>query len=236
MRKTKKPSTAIFIIIGSFFIIMGVISLIVMISTQQEENTFMSKAESCTAQVTDVNSYTTRTRNGTKGNYRIVHHYDAYVSYTVNGVNYDNVKIPEVSSSIETGDQLTIYYDPENPLDARLKTGSTLNIPRIIGIIIIMAAGIAIVFLPLITKKRMSKPQPQISPNDVIPDANSMNSTSTAYNGYNNEPQSFSDGQDIYNPNPEQTYDDYGVNPFDTYNGYSQNENSKPKSPFGKYK
>ena len=105
----------------------------------------------------------------------------------------------------------------------------------------------------------MSKPQPQISPKDVIPDANSMNSTSTSYNGYDNNPQAFSNSQDIYNPNPEQTYDDYGVNPFDTYNGYSQNDNSNdfnsqqsnpfdtyngysqndnsnPKSPFDRYK
>ena len=240
MKKTEKSSITILIMIGLFFTIVGIIALIIAISTQQEESTFMSKAESCTAQVTNIDSYTTSKSHGTKGISSTVTHYVAYVSFTANGVKYNNVKISDVSSSIETGDQLTIYYDPSNPTKARLKPNSALNIPRIIGSVIIIVFGMFILLLFVIAKKNNSKAQQQISPNDVIPDANSMNSTSTSYNGYDNNPQAFSNSQDIYNPNPEQTYDDYGVNPFDTYNGYSQNDNSndfnsQQSNPFDTY-
>ncbi|MGN0469472.1 MAG: DUF3592 domain-containing protein [Acutalibacteraceae bacterium] len=242
MKRTTRNSTTFSIIIGAFFILIGVISLITIISSEIEENAFMSKAESCNAQVTDVRTYTTRSRTGTGKHrrYTTTTHYDAYVSYTVNNVNYDNVKISNVSSSVHKDSTLTIYYDPSNPTDARLKSTSASHWLSYMMFGMPLIVGVAIIILSVVWKKRMSNPQPQISAQDVIPDANSMNSTSTAYNGYNSEPQYFSNGQDIYNPNPNHTYDDYGVNPFDTYNGYSQNDNSdnfnsQQSSPFDTY-
>lgn len=41
--------------------------------------------------------------------------YDAYVSYSADGKDYENVKYPEYSSDMEIGDKVEVLYDKDNP-------------------------------------------------------------------------------------------------------------------------
>ena len=226
-----KISTIVPIMLAVIFIATGVFGIIIVISNEQEDNEFFSKAETCTAYVNSVHTYTTSSRTGTRKHrrYRTTTHHDAYVSYTIDGVNYDNVKIPNVSGSVNRGDTLTLYYDPKEPGYARLKSNQADTWMSIGILSIFVIVGTVVLIISIRPKNRMS--QPQIS-------TQSTNSTSETYNGYNNEPLYYSDNQNMYDPN--QPYNDYGENSFDNYNGYSQNNNpndfnSQQSSPFNTY-
>lgn len=41
--------------------------------------------------------------------------YYAYVTYEVDGKEYSNIKLEDVSSGLSAGDKITIYYDERNP-------------------------------------------------------------------------------------------------------------------------
>ncbi|MDD6488533.1 MAG: DUF3592 domain-containing protein [Clostridia bacterium] len=248
MARMKKMSPTSTIFAALIFAAVGIVGLIISAVNEQQENAFMSTAESCVATVDSVHSYTTRSRR------RTTRHYDAYVSYTVNNVNYTDVKISNVSSSVSKGDLLTIYYNPSNPSDCRLKTSSSSRQVSYVmwGIITLIGVGILLVSIIVVVRQKRISEQNRIYPQDVV------NNTSNTYNGYYGKSQTFSNNQDIYNPNSNQTYNGYGSNSFDTYNGYSQNDNSnsfnsqqsspfdtygnnsqndtsKPKSPFDRY-
>ncbi|MGN0469471.1 MAG: DUF3592 domain-containing protein [Acutalibacteraceae bacterium] len=262
MSKENKVSTIMPIVIAIILIAIGTVGLTIVITDELEDNEFFNNAETCTALVNSVHTYTTRSSTRTGGSlrsksrttYTTTTHHDAYVSYTINGVNYDNVKIPNVPSSVKKGDPLTLYYNPQKPGYVCIKSDSTYTLISLCILSAFVLGGIVIIVMEIISVKRKSKKQPQLSAQDVIPDANS---TSAAYNGYNSEPQYYSDSQNMYDPN--QTYTGYEENSFDTYSGYSPNDNSnsfnsrqsspfdasnvisqndgsKPKSPFDKYK
>ena len=231
-----KNSTVVPLIVSISFIAMGIICMIVFSISDFQDDAFMSKAQSCNAQVTNISTYTTRSRTGTGKHrrYRTVTHYNAYVSYNVNGVNYNNIKISDVSSSTKKGDTLIVYYDPQNPSDARLKSDTSVRwIPYTVSSLFIIV-GVFVLIVYIREKRRNSQPQ--------ISAQNNINSTSTTYNAYynDNEPQNYSDNQNIYNTNSDQAYNDYSSNSFDTYNSYPQNDNSnnfntQQSSPFNNY-
>lgn len=265
MSKENKVSTIMTIVIGIILIAIGTVGLTIIISDEIEDNEFFNNAETCTARVNSVHTYTTRSSTRTTGSlrskprttYTTTTHHVAYVSYTINGVNYDDVKISYVSPSLQKGDTLTLYYDPQKPDYVRTKSDSTHTIISLCILSALVLGGIVIIVMEIISVKRKSKKQTQLSAQDSISDSDGINETSATYNDYNNEPQYYSDNQNIYDPN--QTYTGYEENSFDTYNGYSQNDNSenfnsqqlspfdtygnnsqsdnsKPKSPFDKYK
>lgn len=257
-----KTSTIMPILLAIILIGIGTVGLTIVITDELEDNEFFNNAETCPALVNSVHTYTTRSRTSTKSSlrsksrtrYTTTTHHDAYVSYTINGVNYDNVKVPNVSSSVKKGDTLTLYYNPQKPGYVRIKSDSAYTLISLGILSAFVLGGTAILIVCISKSIRRSRQQPQLSAQDVIPDANS---TPAAYNGYNSEPQYYSDSQNIYDPN--QTYTGYEENSFDTYSGYSPNDNSddfnsrqsspfdtynvnstndasKPKSPFDKYK
>lgn len=263
MSKENKISTIMTFVIAIILIAIGTVGLNIVISDEIEDNEFFNNAETCTATVNSVHTYTTRSRTRTTGSlrsksrttYTTTTHHDAYVSYTINGVNYDSVKISHVSPSLKKGDTLTLYYDPQKPGYVRIKSDPTHTIISLCILSALVLGGIVIIVMEIISLKRKSKKQPQLSEQGIIPDSDGINDTSATYNDYNNEPLYYSDNQNIYDPN--QTYTGYEENPFDnsysqndnsdnsnsqplspfdTYGNNSQSNNSKPKSPFDRYK
>ncbi|MGN1457246.1 MAG: DUF3592 domain-containing protein [Acutalibacteraceae bacterium] len=230
-----KISTIVPIMLAVIFIATGVVGIIIVISIEQEDNEFFSKAETCTAYVNSVHTYTTRSRTGTGKHrrYRTTTHHDAYVSYTIDGVNYDNVKIPNVSGSVNRGDTLTLYYDPQKPGYARLKSNPADTWMSIGILSIFVIVGTVVLIISIKQKNRIS--QPQIS-------TQSTNSTSETYNGYNNEPLYYTDNQNTYNDygNNSDNFNSQQSSPFNTYgnnsyNDNSNNFNSQQASPFNTY-
>lgn len=65
--------------------------------------------------------------------------YDVYVKYTVNGMTYMNVKLDYYQSGFAEGKEITVFYNPNDPYDIH---GDS----KILGIILIIAGGISIVY------------------------------------------------------------------------------------------
>ncbi|MDD6488531.1 MAG: DUF3592 domain-containing protein, partial [Clostridia bacterium] len=222
------------LILAGIFIVVGTVGIIMVAINHYNENAFFSNAETCTAKVTNINTYTTRSRTGTGRHrrYRTTTHYNAYVSYNVNGTDY-STEFKDVSSSVRVGDNMTIYYDPLNPNDARIKSYLPDSLVAYGLLSVLIIGGVVIVIVAIRQKRRMS--QPQISTQS----ANNMNSTSATYNDYNKEPLYYTDNQNTYNDygNNSDNFNSQQSSPFDTYgnnsyNDNSDNFNSQPPSPF----
>ncbi|MDD6488532.1 MAG: DUF3592 domain-containing protein [Clostridia bacterium] len=246
MSKENIISTIMTFVIAIILIAIGAVGLSIIIPDEIEDNEFFNNAETCTATVKGVHTYTTRSRTKTgsslrsksRTTYTTTTHHDAYVSYTINGVNYDNVTIPHVSPSLKKGDTLTLYYDPQKPDYVCIKSDSTHSVISLCILSALVIGGIVIIVMEIISVKRKFKKQPQLSAQSVFTDSDGINDTSATYNGYNDDSQNYMDNQNIYDPN--QTYTGYEENSFDTYNGYSQNDNSnsfnsQQLSPFNTY-
>ncbi len=64
--------------------------------------------------------------------------YKAIIEYTYDGKTYSNIESPEYDSSMNEGDTLTLYINPDNPEDIRTdSSGAVIFI--VIGAVILLA-------------------------------------------------------------------------------------------------
>lgn len=127
MKENKEEILAgvIFMIVGMVFLIVGIIFGISRINYDNKVNT--------TAVITEITSY-----RGSNGNRK----YDVYVSYYVNGKEY-NSKLGGYSSSFYEGKEIEIYYDKDNPTRIGMKSIDFLFLIFLgMGIIFAMIGGI----------------------------------------------------------------------------------------------
>lgn len=83
--------------------------------------------------------------------------YTVFVSYEVDGKKYENVKLSYYTSSMRIGNPVTIYCDPENPSEFRVKYG--LNVVGIVLYVlggILSIGGIIIVICSFVKKKKVA--------------------------------------------------------------------------------
>ena len=98
---------------GVFFSV-GLTFFIIVVRSWSSEIQFMKEAIPVTAVVDEINKETWEDSD------RDVHvTYYAFVNYTVDGVNYEHIDIGAVTSGYYEGDEIEVFYDPDNHEDAR---------------------------------------------------------------------------------------------------------------------
>lgn len=128
----------LFKIVGAIFTIVGLAMIISSIVVGIDSNKFYKTAVKTEATIMYIDTYSDYDHKQKKMKTR----HDVYVSYeTEEGEYYTYEKLGYYSSNMSEGQNISIYYDPENPSDIRSKSGSKL--------MIYIFGGLGIVFLPL---------------------------------------------------------------------------------------
>lgn len=119
MNITKKQLIGVVgIAVGVILIIVWVALTIGIESDKQHASQLISGNKICVADVVSSSSVTINQSRRHRGDtYSWV-----YVSYTVDGVSYDNVYAGVAKWGVSSGEKLLIYYDPSNPRDCTAST------------------------------------------------------------------------------------------------------------------
>lgn len=124
MRNKNKADTVnrVFKLLGLTFTIVGAIVLLVGLGFAVNGFLFLNKAETTSATLSRYEH-----ANGERYSYR------TYYSYEIDGKEYKDIPMNYYSSSDYEGKKVTLYYDPQNPMDARPKwslfLGSMISVP-----------------------------------------------------------------------------------------------------------
>lgn len=100
-------------LLGIVFLLVGVIMIVASVCTFVAEKKFEAKAETTTAVITEIDTYTTGS-----GDDRTTHH-DVYVEYRVDRQVYNGM-LNTYTSSMYEGKEIEVMYDPENPGNVRV--------------------------------------------------------------------------------------------------------------------
>lgn len=128
---TVRMAALIFLLVGVVFLILGAVFFVFL--SHQRESTVETEAV-----ITDFD------RDGYP-----------YVTYTVDGQTYE-VHLSYRSSTMRTGDTVSVRYDPENPRDAGA-SGVWLVFAAAFGGFGILFGGLGVVFLCMARKARQRK-------------------------------------------------------------------------------
>ncbi len=119
--KSENPFKLVGIILG----IIGALFLLASIFAFVADQQFKASAKTTTAVITEI--YTYRNGDDTK--------HDVFVTYTVDGVTYEE-ELGSYSSSMHEGKEIEIYYQPDNP--RRISTDT----PFVVFIVFVGLGGI----------------------------------------------------------------------------------------------
>lgn len=149
MENNKLRKTNLSFGIGGFFALFGAIMLCIGIWTIIDGINFRSGAGQVTGVISHIESYrdTSLSDSSTK-----VH--DVYVTYTVNGQEYECM-LGYYDSSMFAGQEIEIFYNPENPAEIKGKDGVTNIILPLFGLVFL------VIGLVLINNDRKRKQQMQ---------------------------------------------------------------------------
>lgn len=137
-------------VLFSIFAIAGIGLLIGAICAGIYFSNFKSQAVKITAEITDIRKY-----------YDIDNELEhrAYVSYSYDGEEYENVPLNSYSSSMYEGEKIELLCDPEHP--GRIMTSSLgIILPAVLGGMGIIFALVGII--PLIVMRRKKKKQKEL--------------------------------------------------------------------------
>lgn len=107
-----KKTNGFMVMLGSIFLIVGLITMLSGIGMFVSFLSFKSTAVETQAVITDIE--TAKTRNNGKTN--ISH--TVFIAYTFEGMQYDNM-LGYYSSGMREGQEIKIYVDPESPTNIR---------------------------------------------------------------------------------------------------------------------
>jgi uncharacterized membrane protein len=139
--KLIKTIIAIFMVVG---IIMAVVFTVILVRDIQ----FKQTAQQTTATITSIETY--RDSDGDTS-------HEVYINYEVNGRQYSNIRLSTYIAGMHEGQEITIYYDSDNPTRISLGgVGSTVAMAAFL-IIPIVFILIGVVPLIVIAKKRWRK-------------------------------------------------------------------------------
>lgn len=154
MNKKKIVKNVIMVI--AYFAV-GIAAIIFAFKQHASDKEFLKKAKTVDAKVVDVVTTKVKKGVGKKDRYKYDVRYDVYVSYTIDGVEYNHIEIDTYESNAVVGNVINLHYDPQNPEDARDMDHLDDQVPTaaIVGIIfILIGAGVAIVTALKGLKKR----------------------------------------------------------------------------------
>lgn len=111
------------IALGGLFLGIGIIMLVVSFVVNTNNKKFFDTAVKTEATIEYIDEY--RDYNQATDKYRTK--YDVYIGYqTVDGAFYGDVKLGYYKNGMREGQTLTVYYDPQAPMDVRVKEGTKL--------------------------------------------------------------------------------------------------------------
>lgn len=123
--RTNIKSKAGLYFFGGVFIFVGIVVAVLMLFIAKSEANKMKEWEATEAFIQDITKNTYR-RNGKRRT-----DYDVYIAYAYGGREYEG-ELNYYSSSMDIGDKITIYVNPENPNE---QTGGNAFTFILIGVI-----------------------------------------------------------------------------------------------------
>ena len=153
----KKKKTIKNILMITAYFAIGIGALVFAYRQKAADEEFYEKAQTVDATVVDV--VTTKDKKGTgrENKYKKTTEYDVYVSYTVDGVEYNHIEIATYDSKAFEGNVIELHYDPKNPEDARDMDCLDDQVPTaaIVGaIFIVIGLGLSVVTVIKIRKSK----------------------------------------------------------------------------------
>ncbi len=141
-----KKTNILFVVI---FMIVAVVVIGGAWTIQQQSKVFFETAEKTTAAISDIEIRKYEQNGETK------YEHSVYVTYEVGGVVYEHISLGYYSSSMSQGDEVEVYYNPENPKEIKSKTGVNLLITMmyVMGGIV-FAVAIIYIIISFLRKNR----------------------------------------------------------------------------------
>lgn len=133
------------LILKLIFIVIGLAMTAGAIIVGLHNKKFFRNAEQTTAVITDIESTRNRRNGVTEYNHTV------YVTYEVDGVQYNKVRLGYYNSGMYEGKTIKVYYNKDNP--GKIKTkGSSMVISVILsvvgGVFLLVGIILVIVFMP----------------------------------------------------------------------------------------
>ena len=123
--------------VGIITIIAGVIIFMMVIQRWIGEYNFFNNAETVTGYIDDIDvNITTSTSNG-KTTTRTDR--DVFVTYTVDGKEYQHIQIDQYTDDMNTGEEITLHYNPDNPYEVKFKADNNKLLLSAFGVLIIFS-------------------------------------------------------------------------------------------------
>lgn len=162
MKKNRNGSLAE-VIVFAVFAIVGIGMLIGGVFFLKSSLEFKKIAKETTATISEIRTSTDREGD--------VHH-SVYVTYKVNGEEYEDRPLNFYSSSMYQGKKLTILYDPDNPNRIGSESNTTFTAALLMGMgVIFGSVGI----VPLLLKAKKSRKRNRLRENGKILHAKVVN-------------------------------------------------------------
>ncbi len=123
--------------VGVLTIIVGVIIFLMFIQKWIGEYKFFKNAETVTGYIDDIDvNVTTSTSNG-KNTTRTDR--DVFVTYTVDGKEYQHILISQYTDDMDRGEEITLHYNPNNPYEVKFKVDNNKHLLSAFGALIIFS-------------------------------------------------------------------------------------------------
>jgi len=138
-RGMNKFTTGFFLI----FSLIGVAALIYSFVLRAEEKEFFANCEHVTGSITNFEVHETKDSDGNVKKEQWV-----YVSYEVNGTNYDDIYLCNYESGMHEGAPVEVYYNPSDPTDVKsyYDVDSYYNDIAGVAIFFIVAGALPMIF------------------------------------------------------------------------------------------
>lgn len=126
---------------GLTFFLFGLIFAGAGIGIWKSNNDFFKTAKETTAIIEDIQTHHSYDRK--KGKSTTSH--SVYVCYTINGIQYKDIRLDHYSSSMKEGKKITVYYQEDDPYEVQTKGGG-IFLPLLF---VLLGTIAAVVGLPL---------------------------------------------------------------------------------------
>ncbi len=130
---------ATIILLFAIFGTIGVAVLIYCSVQRKNDNAFFDRAIPISATICEIKIYESKDSNG-----NIRREHQVYIDYEVNAQSYTHIYAGEKKPGMSEGDQIEVFYDPNNPDDARMyyDVDSKYNDLSIIAIFFIVVSSL----------------------------------------------------------------------------------------------
>ena len=142
----KNNSNLIILLVGSVFVILGLHVTVLGINMIKNAASFKTETISVTGTITNIESERYNTGNETRLRYNVS------VDYIIDGIKYESI-INEYKRSMRIGDEITLYYPPDNPLAVNAES----NVNPFLGGIIISSGGLIFIIAGIVFLNKVRK-------------------------------------------------------------------------------